>query len=432
MSIVIIKKIFLYFLSFALLIVFLFIIYSITDNNTKEIKVLKQTVTVPDPNVVLNYPNKFLPIQYLKYTKSGLTKEGDVSEEIFPTPYKVKLKPKTGESVISLIAVGDIMSNADLQLTAYLHRNTKGETAGGYDWILQPVKKYLETPDLTIGNLETPIAPMFPYSGSNKKFNASPLLLKGLKNVGFDILEVANNHALDEGETGLLATLQEIENQNLCYIGASKDLNNKDFIKFIEYKKVKIALLNFTLKLNEKNLIPKYLYYIPNTFNREKIISSNIEKAKKMGAEFIIVFIHWGREYHRMPMKKDRDLALNLCLNGADMIIGSHSHVIQPMEVVYTRDNTIVSSYEQDTKEHLIVYSLGNFITHQRGMAKFGMMLNFKLIKNKDGVFLADVTPLIIENKVGNDENFYQDYVYSFDIFRPYLTTLNHFKEYIK
>ena len=419
------------FLILALFFVFLFFFYSNIDNSIQRDKSLKQLVTVPDPNVILNYPNKFLPIQYLKYIESGLWKEGDIPEGKFSNPFIVELQPKTGKSEISLIAVGDIMSNADLQLTAYLHKNDKGETAGGYDWILKPIKNYLETPDLTIGNLETPIAPMLPYVGSNKKFNASPFLLKGLKNAGFDILEVANNHAFDEGELGLLATIKEIKKQSLSYIGASDNFNNRNFVDLINCKGFKIALLNFTLKLNEKDLTPKNLYYIPNTPDKEKIILANIEKARKMGAEFIIIFIHWGREYHKMPMIKDRNLALNLCLQGADMIIGSHPHVIQPMEIVYTKNNTIIPKFEQGAKEHLIAYSLGNFITHQRGMAKFGMMLNFKLLKNKDGVFLAEVNPLIIESIIGNDENTYQDYVYTYNTFRPYLTTLNHFKEYI-
>ena len=413
----------------AVVLVFLILITLFFLSGKKRI--VKQAVVVANPEVILNYPEKYLPIQYIKYSKFGLWDNRDVPEFFFPKPYSVNIQPKAGEE-LSIVAVGDIMAHADLQFTAYLHRNDPGETAGGYDWILSPLKKILLAPDLTIGNLETPVAPEFPYSGLNKTFNASPLLLKGLKNVGFDILQTANNHALDEGEKGLLDTLHEIKKQKFNYIGAYDDLKNKDLIKIVNCNNFKIAMLNYTFLSNNKPGVPNYLHYLSGDMDRVNIISKNIDRANKMGAEFVILFIHWGREYHKMPKLEDRALALALFENGADMIIGAHPHVIQPMEIVYTKNGKIIQNFETGAKEHFIAYSLGNFISHQRGMSKFCMVLEFGLVKNSEGIFLQRVNPIIIENEIGTDEDVYCDYTYTFNTYRPHMSSWEKFKQYIK
>ena len=331
-------------------ILFLFIILLYCYFNQPVIRVLNKKVFVADPQVSLNYPNSYIPIQFINYTKSGLWHKKDLPISSFTSPYSVKLKDREPGTEITINAVGDIMSNADVQLTAYLHRHDKEETAGGYDWIFSPLKQILSDADFTTGNLETPTSPSYPYTGSNKIFNASPLLLKGLKNAGFDVLQLANNHALDMTEKGLLDTIEKITEYDMDYIGAEKDGENLDRTRKITCKNINVALLNYTFLSNVKPTGKNYLNFLPKDSDRAEIISNDIKSAKEAGSDFIIVFLHWGREYHKLPLIASKQLATHLFISGADMIIGAHPHVIQAMELIYTHNNIPVDKFKPALK----------------------------------------------------------------------------------
>ena len=292
----------------------------------------------------------------------------------------------------------------------------------------------MHSSDLTVGNLEVPTVNDSPKSGF-KKFNASPIVLDSLKEMGFDVLTTANNHAYDQGLDGLIKTKEEIQKRNILTVGTNiPETPPEDYIIIPvgKSKILKIALINFTLKSNDKKADPRYLNYISSYEDAEIRIAKAITNAQNDGAECIIVFLHWGSEYHLMPKFKQRELALNFISNGADIIIGAHPHVIQPMERIYTKDGKFLNQYEEGAREHFIAYSLGNYISHQRGMSKYGMILELILSKNETGISIPKVVPHIVESKIGKDEIILDDYVRSQDIYKLQIVNILDFLEYIK
>lgn len=223
---------------------------------------------------------------------------------------------------------------------------------------------YITQADFAVANLEVPLAGK-PYSGY-PQFSSPDELAAGLKETGFDVLINANNHALDRGKIGFLRTLDVLDTLKLITTGTfrdSADFRNRHPI-FIEKNNIRIALLNYTYGANgfrpEKPIMLNFL----DTAD----IRKSIQLAKSKDAGLIIVTLHWGNEYERFPSKEQRRITNFIQQCGAHAIIGSHPHVIQPVERFYpdTADKT---------KMFPVVYSLGNFLSNQRDRYRDGGLI---------------------------------------------------------
>lgn len=258
--------------------------------------------------------------------------------------------PKSGRTErVKLKAVGDIMAHEIQTQYAY---NRGG---GNYDFSdsFAYMSDFLTDADIAIGNYETTTNPNLAYSGY-PKFNTPEAFIKAIADSGIDILTTANNHSLDTDLEGLYSTMDAINNQGLDYVGSMKDESEKILYKDIDG--VKLAFLSYTYGTNGKDnlLVPREEVAALNYLHEDQI-EADIKKAKSEGADFVVVYPHWGIEYNTYADPGQIELAKNMIDWGADVVIGNHPHVVQPSEW-YT---------SSDGREGFIAYACGNFISYQ-------------------------------------------------------------------
>lgn len=266
------------------------------------------------------------------------------------------------EDEVYISAVGDIMVHESQWLSQaigpdnyYFHDN------------FARVKEIFTSDDLSIANLETTINENRPIS-SYPRFNSPDALLDALSYAGFDLIGTANNHSMDTGMNGILSTIDELEERNLSYFGTHKEPDAKKHVLKI-LNGMKIGLASFSTAYIHKNSVvinnidsggmEKHVNYmdltnVENAFNKLKI---EIDSMKKEGAEFIILYLHWGTEYEKNANTYQKTLAQMLIDEGVGLILGSHPHMVQDMEFL---------SSTKDDHEGLVVYSMGNFLSNQR------------------------------------------------------------------
>lgn len=257
-------------------------------------------------------------------------------------------------SLVALVSPPDsatiVFAGDAMQHKQQFEAAAKSDGTYDYSGYFTAVKPYISSADFAVVNLETPLGGK-PYSGY-PMFCAPDEYLDALTDAGFDLVLAANNHTLDRRDKGLLRTIDVFEKNNVSYIGIYRNQAARDSILPLirDINGFKVAFLNYTYGTNGmKRTGPVGLDYIDL-----KLISRDIVTARRQGAEIVTVCIHWGDEYHLLPNAAQRDLASFLKEQGADLIIGGHPHVIQPMEI-FERDST--------GRKGLLVYSLGNFIS---------------------------------------------------------------------
>lgn len=255
---------------------------------------------------------------------------------------------------IIISAVGDIMAHQGNLNNAYSHATSTYDFNG----FLEYVKPYLAKSDLTLGNLETVTAG--PDSGftSYPSFNTPDSILTALSAAGFDVLSTANNHSLDRGITGLERTIKKIHENKMLNVGSSIDGNNKYITKEINGIKVSVLSYSAFYNGNENRLTAaqKDRYLSPLD---ETQIQNDITAVKADSADIVIVYAHWGNEYHREASSTQISLTEKMFSWGADIVLGSHPHVIQKSDIV-----------KVDGKDKFVIYSMGNFISGYRRIDK--------------------------------------------------------------
>lgn len=248
---------------------------------------------------------------------------------------------------LTLAAVGDVMCHLPQVRAAW------DSERGVYDFTpaFREVASYLSAADITLANLETVLDDSRPYRGY-PRFNSPAALAQALAQAGVDLVTTANNHALDQGEAGVLATLKNLKEAGLLASGTSDNRAARGPLVY-SLKGFKLAFLAYTLTTN--GLVPPAgKEYLVNVWNAEQA-AQDIAAARAQGAEFVVVSMHWGQEYQRHPSAHQEELARQLVAAGADLILGSHPHVLQPL-----------TEQLADGRRVLVAYSLGNFISSQR------------------------------------------------------------------
>lgn len=249
---------------------------------------------------------------------------------------------------------------------------------GDYDFSNQfaYISDFVKDSDLSITNYETTSNPNREYAGF-PAFNAPPVYLKNIKDAGFDVVTTANNHSLDTDEEGVQTTIAAAKEAGLDYVGSKEKESDK--ILYKEINGMKIAILAYTYGANGKEDLLNLREEVASlNYLHEEIIKSDIEEAKENGADFIIVYPHWEIEYQSYPQESTVELAHNMIDWGADLVIGNHPHVVQPVEIYKNEDG----------KEGLIAYALGNFISKQslevNGDIRCEQSLSIELSLNKN------------------------------------------------
>lgn len=244
-----------------------------------------------------------------------------------------------------------------------------------YEPCFKYVKPILERADLAIGNLELTLPGKPPYQGY-PMFRSPDDLAPALKGAGFDVLVTANNHSNDSRGPGVVNTIRTLRDHEFIQTGTFLDQRDRAaHYPLMLYKNgFKIALLNYTYGTNG---MPTDAPTIVNLIDKDQI-GKDLAEAVARKPHYIIVVMHWGLEYQLTENAEQRDLAEFLISHGADMIIGSHPHVVQPIR---TERVTMPNGSQ---KEALVVYSLGNFISNQQQPnTDGGILFQVDLLKTK-------------------------------------------------
>ncbi len=292
--------------------------------------------------------------------------------------------PPPENPTILVAAVGDVMMHEGQIWAGY------DESTGKFDYaeFFNDVKDDILSADIAIANLETTLG------GKERKFTGYPMfnspdeIVDALKEAGFDVIITSNNHCLDRGEKGVLRTLKIIEERGLVGVGTNDSEETMERTRFVEANGIKAAVLAYTYGTNGIP-VPRDKPYLVNLIEENRMLR-DISSAKDI-CDAVIVYMHFGQEYMRQPSGEQERLARLLLENGADVVIGSHPHVLQPGEWidVYDADGGIVKKY--------VAYSLGNFISAQRfPYTEEGVILQILLEKDlsSDKIIVKEVTEI--------------------------------------
>lgn len=319
-----------------------------------------------------------------------------------------------GASSITIAAVGDILLHRELQRQAYADPQR-------FRALWSALEPNLAAADVTYANLETPIAQGIDrwrkeradpglkmdnkvYSGY-ARFNAHPSLAEDLAAAGFDVVSTANNHSLDRGALGIDRTLAALDEAEIEHTGSlTQDDDNRLWYAVTEASGIRVAWLACTKHTNwEKDEHDQVLQCFPD---QERVLEEVRILAIRQDIDAIIVTPHWGKEYWPAHNRRQSKFARKLIEAGATAVIGAHPHVLQPWEKVTTEDG----------REALVMYSLGNFLSHQREVARrTAVVLYVGLTKTKDGetrITGARYLPMYVRME-GDKEKFFAEPVTS-------------------
>lgn len=277
---------------------------------------------------------------------------------------------ETSTDTLTLMFIGDVMSHMP-QVTAAQMDD------GSYDYspCYRFLAPYIASADICIANMEVPLAGA-PYSGY-PQFSCPDAMMTQLFDAGVDVFLTANNHTCDKGAKGIRRTIQVMDSLNIPHVGTY--LNSADFQQrnplIVEKNGFRIAVLNYTYGTNG---IPAPNPFIVNMLDSADI-ARDIARARKLKADYIVVMPHWGIEYERKQSKKQEGYANYMYECGADMVIGGHPHVVQPI--------TLECKNEYGVAQRVTAYSLGNFVSNQRKRyTDGGIIVKCQLVRDTTGV----------------------------------------------
>lgn len=293
-----------------------------------------------------------------------------------------------GPSIL-IAAVGDVLLHLPLQEAA---------DQQGFESLWNVAIPYIKTADIGYANLEGPMAQGMKRSGDDRVyssfpyFNYRPGLAKALKNTGFDIVSTANNHILDRFSEGIDKTLKALDEAGLAHAGTRPRGSQQTWLYILNKKNFKIAFIACTEMTNDNPDDYKQVLYCYKKSHRAWILNTITNIKHQVDA--VIILPHWGEEYHHHPNADQIEFAHQVLDAGATAVIGSHPHVLQPLQKYITKDN----------RETLIMFSMGNFVSNQYAPDERSTIILFLgLTKTPQGTFINGVRflPMYMQNRSG-------------------------------
>ena len=303
-----------------------------------------------------------------------------------PTPTPPPVPEKTSEPTPFVKRSAVIHSLGDFVMHDALNRSAYSEADKSFDYtpMFEMVRHILEGSDYTVANVEGSLG------GRGKegyltypRFNTPPELVGNLVECGVDMLTLSNNHALDMYFDGFKKTIETCESYGMAFVGGARTQAEHDTPVIKDINGIQVGFLNYT---SHTNGMEQYvsddarriaIYYI-----KYADFNSDVRALREAGAEFVIAYLHWGNEYERKENSTQRSTARKLAAAGADVIVGSHPHVTQPIAWVEAKNG------KGETKRTLCAYSLGNFISNQPERHRdTGIIFKFTIQETAPGEF---------------------------------------------
>ena len=296
-----------------------------------------------------------------------------------------------------------------------------------YTYMFTYLSKYLEDVDYAVANLESTLSGTDngnKYTGS-PNFNAPDAIADHAKKAGFDLLLTGNEHCNDYGTFGLKRTLDILKNRGFDTLGTAGTTGDPGHL-VRDIGGIQVGMVCYTqadtgsgrdtptvngskLDSNAAGLLNAFDYNKLDVFYTE--MEAHIAAMEEAGAEAIVVFLHWGSEYSLKVSDRQREIAQQLCELGVDVIVGGHTHTVQPVEMLTSAENP-----EHST---VCMYSVGNLVSNQRannssmksGHTEDGLLFSFTLAKHDDGsvhVDSIDLLPIWVLHRGQGDGRTYQ------------------------
>lgn len=272
---------------------------------------------------------------------------------------KKEEEPVETEKRLSLVMVGDGLIHGSVYNDAKIDNE--------YDFILMlaEMKPIISSYDLAFYNQESILGGTELGLSSYPRFNSPYEVGDAFLDAGFNLVSLANNHTLDRGEQAILNSTSYWKKKDAYVAGSYESEEDRNHIIVKEKNGIKYALLAYTCWTNGLS-IPDGKTYLLNRYD-EEVVKRDIESVRDR-VDLLMVSMHFGDEYSFSPSNEQREIANYLASLGVDIIIGHHPHVVQPIEFI---DNT------------LVIYSLGNFLSGQRGIERLtGLMTSVDVVKN--------------------------------------------------
>jgi len=253
---------------------------------------------------------------------------------------------------ITIAAVGDLM--------AHMPQIASASIPGGHDFTpcFALVEPEIASADLAIGNLETTLAGAERGFSGYPTFNTPDEFAQAAAGAGFDVLTTANNHVLDRGSSGVERTLDVLDGLGVRHTGSARTSEEADRILVEDVRGVTVAILAYTYGMNGFTA-PADKPWMVNVIDTDRMVA-DVKRARELDVDLVIVSIHNGAEYQRQPSGAQKAVEMAMIEAGADVVLGSHPHVIQPMEMVETTRD------DGTQRTGFIIHSLGNFVSNQR------------------------------------------------------------------
>lgn len=309
-------------------------------------------------------------------TESSSIKESTTEEltETEETTTMMQTGPTAPEqpivSSVRLMAVGDNLMHLSNTMSAK-------QADGSFDFTyhFQHVAPIIQQADLAVVNQECVMGGIELGIQTYPCFNTVYEVGRDLVKAGFNVILAANNHILDQGEIGLQNMIRywKTNYPDIPLLGIHDTKEDSEVIHVVEKNGIQIAMLNYTYDTNVKDGIQEKPYLVD--YLKEEKIEADIKKAKER-SDFVIVFPHWGEEYNDTPTPEVQELAKKMAEWGADLIIGAHPHVVEPVEWIPRAND----------KPTLVYYSLGNFQSEQfRTEHMLGGLADVTIVKDQSG-----------------------------------------------
>lgn len=300
---------------------------------------------------------------------------------IFGTGFtKHDITSENKDSSVRLVMVGDMLMHMPVNRSGI-----KSDGDMDFSHLFTYTEKFISKADIAIANQEVILGGKELGISGYPMFNTYYEVGDALADAGFDVVLHATNHAMDRGKEGLLNCISywEEKHPDIAYLGIQDTQEERDTVYVTEQNGIKIAILNYTYGLNGLPL-PEGMPYAVNLMDKEQM-AKDIAKAKEL-SDFVVVCPHWGTEYVLKASSYQKNYARFFLENGVDLVIGTHPHVIEPVEIL--RDDY--------GNEMLVYYSLGNYVNstaseeNDIGKRMLGAIAEVTVKKTENGDVLID------------------------------------------
>ena len=299
---------------------------------------------------------------------------------------------KSIDNKVKFVAFGDNIIHDEIRSIA----DTQYD--GTYDFLYEPFLDEIESADIAAIQLESVLVNKEELVSGFPSFGAPMAVGEAISDAGFDIAVCANNHILDKGVDGIMATTDFFAKKNITTVGIQSPVDSVIRPYDIRYANgIKLALFSYTYGTNPGDSsisFPGMIHYLPADDDEEgkEELLQDMAKARQE-ADIIIVFVHWGNEYETEVSDKQTAAANLFAQGGADVVIGTHPHVVQEMNVIP----------KPNGGDMIVFYSLGNFRAHQGQSpeTKSGAEAVLYIEHCYEGVRITDYQMLELSSYVG-------------------------------